>query len=153
MKVESIRFGELEIEPSQVISMPEGLVGMEKVKRFCIVEESPESPVKWLQVVDPPALAFVAVNPYDFFSDYEFEVGEEDAQELGLARLEEVAVFVLLTIGVEGSNRVTANLVAPVVVNLNSKKAKQIILQNERYTTKHLLWEDVVETTAGARSA
>jgi len=152
MRLESIRFGELEISDAQVISMPEGLVGMEEIKRFCILEESPESPVKWLQVIDRPALAFVAVNPYDFFSDYEFEVAEEDARELGLEYPGEVAVFVLLSIGTDGDNTVTANLVAPVVVNLSTNTAKQLILQDEAYTTKHVLWEDAVET-AGARSA
>ena len=138
MKIKTLRFGELEIAEQNIFFMPEGLVGLDHARRFCVLEEAPGSPIKWLQVIDEPALAFVAINPYDFYPDYEFEVCGKDAELVGLDGSEEAAVLVLLTIGSEG-REVTANLVAPVVVGMKARMAKQVILQNDKYSTKHLL--------------
>jgi flagellar assembly factor FliW len=138
MRIKTVRFGELEIDQETMLEMPEGLVGMNGSKHFCLLEESPESAFKWLQMVDDPGLAFVVVNPYDFYPDYEFEVSGKDVDLLGIEDPEEALVFALVTIGPAGKE-VTANLVAPVVVGTRTRRAKQVILQDERYTTKHPL--------------
>jgi len=146
MRVKTQRFGELEVDPETLLLMPEGLVGMSEAKRFCLLEESPDRGYKWLQLIDEPGLAFVAVNPYDFYPDYGFEVDGKDADLLGLERPEDAAVLVLLTVG-PGGSEITANLVAPVLVCTKTRKAKQVILQDERYSTKHLLVGGALETT------
>ena len=138
MKIETLRFGEIEVDSTAVISMPEGLIGMESANQLCLIEESPERPFKWLQVIGEPALAFIAIDPYDFYPDYECEISDKDAGVLGIEEAQDAAALVLLTIAPDG-REVTANLVAPLVVCAKTQTAKQVILQNDKYTTKHLL--------------
>lgn len=149
MIIETFRFGKIEIDPETLLSLPEGPIGMSDVKRFCLLEVAPASPMRWLQAVDEPALAFVVVNPYDFYPDYEFELGTKDVEQLSLEKPEDAAVLVLLTIT---SEQVTANLVAPIIVNTQSRVARQVILQDERYTTKHFLAAVNLPQPAVARS-
>jgi flagellar assembly factor FliW len=138
MKIKTLRFGQLEIDPQTVVTLPEGLVGLSDLKRFCLVETSPDRPLKWFQALDDPGLAFVIANPYLFCPDYSFEVSDEDLSFLGIESPEEVAIFVLLTIAGQG-REVTANLVAPVVISSRTRKGKQVILNDPRYTTRHPL--------------
>ncbi|NIM06522.1 MAG: flagellar assembly protein FliW [Armatimonadetes bacterium] len=149
MIIETVRFGELEIDPETILEMPEGLVGIDKAKRFCLLQESSDSAFKWLQMVDEPGLAFVVINPYDFFPDYELEVCESDAELLGMEAPEDAFVLALLTLGPEG-REITANLVAPVVIGTKTRRAKQVILEDERYTTKHPLVGDALQATDSA---
>jgi len=138
MKVDTLRFGELEIAAESIITLPEGLVGMNEVKRFCLIDASPQSPLNWLQAIDEPGLAFVVSDPFAFCPDYELEVKEEEVAALGITNPEEVVVLVLLTINAK-NQEVTANLVAPIVICAKTRKAKQVILQDMKYTTKHPL--------------
>jgi flagellar assembly factor FliW len=136
MTVESTRFGTLDVTQDAVIELPEGLLGFETVTQYCLVEHAPGSPFRWLQAVADPALAFVAVNPYDFFHDYEMEIADADMAWLGIATADEVSVLTLVTVA---GPDVTTNLVGPVVVNRLSRIGKQIILANAPYGTRHAL--------------
>lgn len=138
MIVETLRFGQLDVDPETILMMPEGLIGMSEINRVCLVEEDPPRPFRWLQVVGEPALAFVAVNPYDFFPEYECEVSAEDFEFLGIQEPEDAVVLVLLTFGREQPT-VTANLVAPIIACSRTRTARQVILQDDRYTTRHAL--------------
>jgi flagellar assembly factor FliW len=141
MKIQTKRFGELDLDQEAFIDLPEGLVGLDSIKQFCLIEESPDKPLKWMQVINEPGLAFVVSDPYDFYPDYELEVSDSDIAQLGIEKPEEVAVLVLLTFGPSGHG-ITANLVAPLVICTKTRKAKQIILQSDRYTTRHSLTAD-----------
>jgi flagellar assembly factor FliW len=138
MKVETLRFGVLDVDPETLFCLPEGLVGMSEEMQFCLIEDSPDKPLKWLQIIGEPGLAFVVADPYDFYPDYECEICDQDAAFLGLQDAEDAAALALLTIA-PGGVSITANLVAPLVVCTKTRRAKQVILQSEKYTTKHPL--------------
>jgi flagellar assembly factor FliW len=137
MVVDTVRFGEIEIEPSRVLTLDEGLLGFPEQRRYCLLEHAPGSPVQWLQSVDEPGLAFLVVNPHDFFVDYELELSDELATAMELERPEEAAVLVLVS--VQESRRLTANLVGPVVINTRTGRGRQLVLDSDCYTTRHLL--------------
>jgi flagellar assembly factor FliW len=149
MIVDTYRFGELLLETDDLITMPDGLVGLTDLKRFYLIEEIPERPFRWLQSIDEPGLAFAVVDPYDFFLDYECEVDDTDASLLGITGPEDAAIFTLLTISPDG-REVTANLVAPVIVCTETRKAKQVILSGDRYTTRHQLVSGVAPVVASS---
>ena len=65
---------------------------------FCLENEDPENPLWWLQSLDDPNLVFVLINPFLFKPDYEFDLSDEDVEELGIQKLEEVVVFSLVVI-------------------------------------------------------
>ena len=149
MKVETTRFGTLEVDDDALISMPGGMLGFEDCTRFLLIQHRPDSSLRWLQSVEEPAVAFVVLDPMAQFSDYEVEVSDSDAEKLQLASAEDATVFVVLTISNQGKD-ISANLAAPIVVNFKEQLAAQIVLQSERYSTQHSLIKTCAEQKIAA---
>ena len=138
MKVETTRFGVLEIDESSLVKMPSGPLGFEEQTTFCLIQHRPDTNFRWLQSVDEPSLAFVVVDPAEFFEDYAIEISDADSEKLELESEDEALVLVVLTMGAEGT-QVTANLAAPIVVNSRTLVGLQVVLQGDRYGVKHTL--------------
>lgn len=138
MRINTTRFGDVDISDKSVIRMPEGMSAFETCKRYVLLEDRPESPFKWLQAVDDPALAFIVTDPMEFFDDYEIELSEADAELLNLKDASNAAIMTTVTVDKE-KGWATTNLLGPIVVNSKSLRAKQIVLGNDKYHTKHRL--------------
>lgn len=134
VRIETSRFGALEIPEQDQVTLIDGLLGFEQHHAFCLIGHAPGSPFVWLQSMDDPALAFVTVNPFDFFADYDFEIADSDAAAIGLHHVRDAMVYTLVTITKQD---VTANLVGPIIVNTRTGRAKQVVLTNSPYTTRH----------------
>jgi flagellar assembly factor FliW len=152
MRVNTCRFGELEINPETVITLEEGLFGFARTKRYCLLEHTPESPFRWLQSVDQGDVAFVVIDPVQFFGDYVVEIADPDAEALALDSAEDAAIVNIVTIA-ENYLNTTVNLLAPVVINTRTRRAKQLILANEAYSTAHRLMGTGPAQIASARAA
>jgi flagellar assembly factor FliW len=138
MLVETTRFGQIEVREENIIRLEPGLLGFDNINRYCLLEWKPGSPIKWLQAVDCPSLAFLVVDPFEFFPDYEIEVSDEIAEALGLKDSRDLAAFVTLTVS-PSTKQITANLLGPILVNMSSRVGRQVVLQSEKYTTKHAI--------------
>jgi flagellar assembly factor FliW len=111
LTIESSRFGTLEIAEDAAIEFPTGLVGLGG-RRYTIHTADAESPFRWLQSIDDPALALPIANPWDFFADYAVELSDEDAARVGTDTPE---VWVVVRAGGELPD-FSANLHAPIVI-------------------------------------
>jgi flagellar assembly factor FliW len=141
MWIETTRFGEVEFRDHEVYTFPYGIPGFQEYKKFTLIALE-DSPFYYLQSVEEGSLAFVTVDPFSFFPEYEFELPEQTEQELSLASIEDVRV--LNIVSVQGSlESATINLVAPVILNSAARIAVQIILEGTGYTTRHSLKETV----------
>ena len=140
MRINSLRFGELEIPEESVLTFPEGLWGFADAQLFCLLPYAVGHPMRWLQSLENPALAFVTVNPLEFFPDYEIVLAESDREALGLEQAEDALVLALLTIS-HDRGAITANLAGPIVINTRARRARQIIVDDPRYSTRHLVAE------------
>lgn len=138
MIIQTRYHGETAILEDQILSFENGLPGFLDEKKFVILPLSEESPFLVLQSVTTEELAFIVTSPFVFFKEYEFDLDEATTELLELEASEDVEVIVLLTIE-EPFDKTTANLKAPVVVNRKKKLAKQVILQDAAYQTKHLI--------------
>lgn len=138
MRIQTTRFGEIDISESSILHMPDGMLGFSMKKKFVLLEDQPDTLLKWLQAVDDPALAFIVINPMDFFVDYDVELSDEDVKFLDLKDPSEAAIVTTVTVDNQNGH-VTTNLLGPVVINSRSLCAKQIVLQDEKYGTKHLI--------------
>ena len=136
MQITTTRFGTIEVRDDALLSFPEGLLGFETVQQYCLLEHVPGSPFLWLQATTNPSLAFVTVDPFEFFHEYDVAINDADAEYLRLESPEEVRVLTIVTIG-EGI--VTTNLVGPIVVNHKLGLARQVVLSDYRYGTRHSL--------------
>lgn len=137
LKIETTRFGVLEVDEDKIIHFPEGLVGFDERKKFVIINHQDDSPFKWLQCVEVTNLAFLVSDPFWFCPDYEFELSDEDEKKLELTSPEQVAVLVTITIPKDDPKAFTANLLGPLIVNSERRFAKQLVLTSEKYTTQY----------------
>ena len=78
--------------------------------------------------------------PLIFFPDYEFTIDDDVEKELELTSPEDVLIYAILTLDGKEIRDLTANLMAPIVINAKTRKAKQIVLDHSPYTTKHRLF-------------
>lgn len=136
MEVRTTRFGNLEIAPERVIRFPKGLLGFESYTQFCLLQPNDDACFFWLQSLDDPALAFVVTDPVLFVPEFAVPIREEQAESLGLARLEDAQIFVIVN---KISNKLTANMQGPLVVNTVGRVAEQFVLAEKKWTTRHEL--------------
>jgi flagellar assembly factor FliW len=112
----------------------QGLVGFPKHRRYVVFDHRPGSPFKWMLSIDDPDLAFAVANPCELVADYDPPLALA-ARLLGAAE-EDLALFVLVTIPPDPT-RMTVNLMAPVVVDLRTRQARQIVLDDPRCPPDH----------------
>ena len=129
MEIQGTRFGVLEFDEGEIIIINDGLLGFPLSRRFLMFPYGEDSSFFWLQSVDEPEIAFIVVNPFDFFADMEFAVEDRDAEALGLEREEDVEVFTLVTIPEGRPEEMRTNLAGPVVVNAQNRQGRQILLK------------------------
>ncbi|ANQ53360.1 flagellar assembly protein FliW [Thermosipho affectus] len=133
------KLGELDIEEKEVILFENGLPGFEHLRKFSVISLKDTLPIMWLVSLEDENVAFPIMDPWLVYKDYEFEISSEDVKELEIKDRERVAVWVILTIPHGNPKETTVNLLAPVVINLENGKGKQIILDVDKYSTKHKL--------------
>lgn len=139
-KIMTSRFGEIEAAEDAVIHFAAGIPAFEEEHEFLIIPYEEDSPYVFLQSVKTPELAFLMTMPLAFFPDYEFTIDDEVEQELGFTSPEEVLIYAVLTLSGTEIRDLTANLIAPIVINAKTRKGKQIVLDRSSYTTKHRLF-------------
>lgn len=138
MKVSTSRFGTIDVSEDQIIYVPLGLIGFPGQKRYILREHKKGSPFVWFQAVDDEDLAFVLIDPLLCQPDYEIQVTPEDRRTLELPdSCEGLQTMVTVNIAPGDPVRITANLLGPVAMNLRKKLAKQIVLHQSSYSTRH----------------
>ncbi|GIK18504.1 MAG: flagellar assembly protein FliW [Leptolyngbya sp. PLA2] len=136
MEVRTTRFGVIEIAEDRVITFPRGLLGFPEHTRYCLLEPGEDACFFWLQSLDDPELAFVVTDPSLFVPDYSVPIRPEQMAELGLSRLEDSQVFVIVN---KVDQTLTGNLQGPLVINTLTRAGEQLVLAEKRWTTRHAL--------------
>ena len=141
MIVPSTRFGDIEVAADQAIDFGPGILGFPDSPRFVLFEMPGEADYLWLQSTSEPDLAFLITRPWDFFPDYEIDVADELASEIGLEDPVDSEVFLLLTVDRADGEPVglTANLLGPIVINTRTRMGRQFVLDNTEYRTREPL--------------
>lgn len=139
-KIKTARFGELDVQEDKIFHFADGLPAFEDEHYFVILPFEDDSPYAFLQSVTTPELAFLITVPFVFFPDYVFELDDTVTEDLTLNVPEDMQIYTLLTIPGGKIKEMTANLMAPVVINKETREAKQVVLDKSQYTTKHRLF-------------
>jgi flagellar assembly factor FliW len=82
-----------------------------------------------LTSLDDPGLRFLVVPPAPFFPDYSPEVDEAVLTDLGSRSADDLVVLCVLTAG-DSLASTTANLAAPVVLDIATRRAVQVVLDD-----------------------
>jgi len=136
MNVNTTRFGMLEVRDDETLYFPEGIPGVETVQEYCLVPHAPDSPFTWLQAVSLPPLAFVLIDPFQFYPHYDLTISDADTEALDLHGIEDVRIYVIVTFSAAG---MTANLAGPIVVNTRTRCARQLVVSSGKYSCRHAL--------------
>lgn len=151
-KITTTRFGEIEVHESEVLEFPEGLLGFNMFRRYTLIKDPEQEPFLWLQSLEEDDLAFVVVNPYLFFPGYDIQVKSQELASLKIKNVADCDVVTIVTIPPDQPMDLTTNLRGPLVVNVAEKLARQVVLIDDRYHTKHFLLRDIPAHLAEART-
>ncbi len=154
MIVKTGRFGQLTVGDDEKIIIPQGILGFPELTQYCLVDPGDETLILWFQSLENPDIAFPVLEPKIFRTDYSARLSAAALRELKLEHVNQSAVFSILTIP-EDVTQMTANLKAPLVINLKEQLAKQVVLQENEYSIKHLMFKELrmhlMTISAGAR--
>ncbi len=140
MNIKTKYHGEVTINTEDIFTFENGLPGFEDEQSYVLLPFPNNEVFSILQSTKTPTIGFVVSNPFGFFPQYDFELEENTKKQLRIENEENVAVMIILTVN-ESIEQSTANLQAPIIFNVHHKKGKQVILNDARYKTKHLLNE------------
>ena len=143
MIVDNTRFGTIEIKEDKIITMKRDMPGFAGRKGFVLLNREESRPFLWYQCVDDPALAFILLNPFLLMPDYSFDLNsilsEISWQTDGV---DNVTIFVIVNASSGVPDKMTVNLMAPMIINTNKLEAIQVILQDSVYSHKHPLFPE-----------
>ena len=139
MKIQTRKFGEVDIDDKKILTMPEGLPGFPGFERFALLEDPKNAPFCWFQSVEEPNLALIIINPYIFKPDYRIDLegfilsrGWEDTT------VEDLLVYAVVNIIDRGDEKkIMANLMGPLVINSKTNEAIQVAVSDAMYSHQH----------------
>ncbi|MDX1806638.1 MAG: flagellar assembly protein FliW [Paenisporosarcina sp.] len=142
MKIQTTRFGELEIADSSVITFNKGIPGFEESKKYVLIpaDDKGETPFFFLQSIDREEVNFFLVDPFSFFKEYDIKLQDQMVEKLELESPSDA--IVLTTVTAKGEIKdATTNLKAPLIINSNRQLGMQIVLDNKDYMIKQPLFQ------------
>ncbi|MCK4384940.1 MAG: flagellar assembly protein FliW [candidate division Zixibacteria bacterium] len=142
MKYLTSRFGEISFEEKDILFLPKGILGFSQLSRYVIIEKSEYDPFRGLQSVEDPDVTFVMVDPTLFFPNYKLEVNEKELEELNFQQMKELDTYVIVTV-LPDLSQSSADLLGPLVINSKKRIAKQVVMPDSPYTTKHYILDEL----------
>jgi len=142
MKMLTRAFGEIEIDDSKVISFPNGIIGFPDLQQFVLLydEEQGDNTIKWLQSVEEPGFAMPVINPLQVKTDYNPTVDDELLKPIGELKDDDMVVLVTMTIP-HDLTKMTVNLRGPIIINSDTCKGCQVILDSDEYKVKFPIYD------------
>lgn len=141
MKINTTRFGEIEVSEDSSFELVSPLLGYENETKFVIIEHKETSNFRWLQSLKSPEIAFVVTAAGFFGIDYTFELPEQIQEELEITSADDILALNIVVIPHENPRASTINLLAPLIFNINNKKGAQVILNGTKFLVDHPLFE------------
>jgi flagellar assembly factor FliW len=129
MEIRTTRFGKVEIEATDVLEFPAGMLGMEACTQWVLLADAENDALGWLQSTTRPEVALAVVSPRRFVPDYQFRVSRNELVPLELTEIKTAQVLVIVG---KNDGGVTLNLRAPLVINLDRRLGRQVIANGDQ---------------------
>jgi flagellar assembly factor FliW len=150
---QSGRFGELRYAERDVITLPEGLVGLPSLKRWILLDMDRAVPLKWLQSLDDGAFGLPVTTSEFYAADYAPRLADPAVARLG-GDPREVTVLIVTTVH-PGGAQLTGNLAAPLLVQPATRLGLQQVLDDPRWPLRqeidYVRFSLAIQATAGQR--
>ena len=145
MVIETKLFGEIGVDESKLIKFVNGIVGFPELTDFLLIHDSEgNGNIQWLQSVQEPAFAMPVMNPLYVKEDFNPVIEDELLKPLGITNPEDFFVLVTVTVPRE-IEKMSVNLMAPIIISGETRKANQIIVDQEGYDVKFPIYEILKE--------
>lgn len=131
MIINTSRFGNVEIKAEDVITFPEGILGFKDLRSFVLLDDPNDDIFAWLQSCETAGVAFPVLEPELFSQNYSVSLTKSDLELIRMTAQEKPRLFAIVTIP-DDPTQMTANLKAPVVVNVKDRLARQCVLQDNK---------------------
>lgn len=128
-KIISSQFGEITVSDDLIFDFSNGILGFEHLNQFVLISDEDTEPFKWLLSIENPEIVFPLLNPWQI--DINYDIGSEFNQEKD-------AVMVIVTLSDEDGS-MSANMKAPIILDVIEQKGKQIILPSDKYSTNLII--------------
>ncbi len=143
MQLNTRLFGEIEVEEEKIIFFEKGIIGFPHCQRFTLIydegDDGKRKNISWLQSIEEPGFALPVIDPLVIKEDYDPKVEHELLKNLGA--LTEENTYVLVTVTVPADvKKLSVNLKAPIVINVDERKAGQIIIEDS-FPVKYPIYE------------
>ena len=141
MKINTIRFGEIEVDEKRVYEFVLPIIGFNEISKFVILDLNKDNFFKWLQSVEDPSLAFPVVSVFSLNVDYSIDLPDNVIEALKIDNVESLLVLNIASIPQDDPQGTTINLLAPLIFNLDENLAGQIILSGSGYDVSFPLFK------------
>ena len=142
MQIDTVRFGQVEIDEAKLITFDDGIPGLEEYHKYALLQFEESYPIIWLQSAEDSAVCLPVMDTFAVIRGYVFDIDDTDVKTLELSGPEDLHVVSVLVIPDEIKN-MTANLAAPIIINTVSGKAKQIVLAGSDYNVRVPVFPDI----------
>jgi Uncharacterized protein conserved in bacteria len=132
--------GTFSYRQEDIIIFSNGLMGLEELKKFILVEIEENPLFKILHSIEDSEVGLVVVSPFDIKEDYEIDINDDILQTLSIEKAEDVTLYNTVTLNSD-IDKITVNLKAPIVINKERNIGEQVIIDKEEYKIKHPLME------------
>lgn len=129
MRINTSRFGRIEVDAADVLTFPSGLPGLEDCRDWALLADSDNDALGWLQSVTRGDVALAVVSPRRFVPDYQVRIPRSELSPLALTDMRQAQVVVV--VGKTGTG-LTLNLKAPIVINLEARTGRQVVASGEQ---------------------
>lgn len=130
------QIGSIKVDPSKVITFPEGVLGFEEIHEYVIIDFEEHEPFQWLVALNDPEVQFPIISPILVKEDYSPSLAREAVSQIGDFADKDLLLYAIVTIK-PGATRVTADLKGPLIINQKTRLGKQIILDSDEYPLDH----------------
>jgi len=130
------------VNKNDIIRFPEGLLGFRDAKEYAFFDINDCEPFKSMLSVKENGPDFVVVETRTIIGDYSPLDSLSSFEQVDLGSPMELVVLSIVTLS-EKPEDITINLRAPLLVNLATSQGKQVILDDERYQTRHNIYATV----------
>jgi flagellar assembly factor FliW len=153
VKVVSATFGTVEIPEDKLISVPNGIIGFPDCRKYALLDPSKGmSLFLWLQSIDEPELAFIVTDPLVFVPEYQIQGSEPALERINVVWRKPPALFSIVTVPHDDPERVSLNLLAPLLFFSDDNELHQIVLEKAEWPLKYYIVQPSLETEPEAPS-
>ena len=142
MKLNTVRFGEIEIEEDRIFNFAMPIIGFDMLHKFIILDPNKETLFKWLQSVEDPTLAFPVISVSALDLDYTIDLPDNVVEVLNITNVESLLVMNITSIPQDNPKGTTINLLAPLIFNLNNQSAAQVVLSGSGYDISYPMFKE-----------